>query len=145
MRETNARAVVSDEASLVAADVVGGAAFGWDTAARLEGMRTASATLPGITAAAVVVEAPGNLDVRRVHAWVKGLHHVDDGRLLRIQGVVGVAGSDHRLLCQGVGTSVEFETGEPWEESPRVTRLLVSGRGLDRDVLGSSLRECSSA
>jgi len=143
--ETNTAAAVSDEALLRPTDVVGGRAFGWDAAARLEGMRTVSQTLPGITTAAAVVEAPGNLDVGRVHAWVKGLHHVDDGRLLRIRGVIGIAGCDNRLLCQGVGTSVEFETGEPWGTAPPVTRLLVSGRGLERDALGSSLQECSSA
>ena len=58
----------------------------------------------------------------------------EDG-VLRIKGVVAVAGRDARLVVQGVGERLETYYDRPWaREEPRTTRLVVIGlKGLARD------------
>ncbi|MGQ0743527.1 MAG: GTP-binding protein [Acidimicrobiales bacterium] len=91
----------------------------------------------------VTVTVPGDLDACRVRDWVRTLHHANDGRLLRIRGVVAVAGHDRRVVCRGVGTFVEFDTGDPWGEEARSTTLVVAGRGLPAGDLHRSLAACA--
>lgn len=143
--ETNPLASILDEEEVHPPAMVGHRSFSLEAAADIEHVGPTSPTLPGLTTAGVVIEVAGDLDVGRMHDWVKGLHHVGSGRLLRLRGVMAVRDEDRRLLCRGAGTFVDFDEGEPWDDARRVTRLLVASRGMVAEQLRSSLQDCVCA
>ena len=62
--------------------------------------------------------------------------------VLRLKGVVAVAGRPARLILQAVGPRVETYFDRAWRpDEARVTRLVVIGqRGLDHEAVGADLR-----
>jgi G3E family GTPase len=67
------------------------------------------------------------------------------GRLLRMKGILAVAGVEERMILQGVADLVEVTFGPPWGETPRASRLVVVGFGLDRVALGDAFASCSAS
>ena len=64
------------------------------------------------------------------------------GRLFRTKGILAVAGMDDRMIVQGVADSVEVTFGEPWNDTPRRSRLVIVGYGLDRAELEGGFASC---
>ena len=66
------------------------------------------------------------------------------GRLLRLKGVLAVAGMDERMILQGVADQVEVSFGAPWDDAPRHSRLVLVGFGLERAVLAVGFAACAA-
>lgn len=76
-------------------------------------------------------------------AWLQRLV-VEQGKdLLRAKGIVDLAGSDRRLVFQGVHMMMDTELTRPWlEGEARDSRLVFIGRHLDREEMLQGLRHC---
>lgn len=66
------------------------------------------------------------------------------GRLFRTKGILAVDGLPRRMIVQGVADLVEVDFGEPWEDTPRTSRFVVVGFGLDREALTRTFSECAA-
>ena len=93
----------------------------------------------------VSLSADGELDGERFAAFMEDELARFAGRIFRTKGILAVAGLAQRMIVQGVADSVEIELGEPWAETPRRSRLVVVGFGLDRDELECGFARCAAA
>lgn len=66
------------------------------------------------------------------------------GRIFRTKGIVSVAGMAERMIVQGVADLVEVSFGAPWGDTPRESRLVVVGFGLDPAALETAFLACAS-
>ncbi|MBX3271763.1 MAG: GTP-binding protein [Sandaracinaceae bacterium] len=96
-----------------------------------------------IASVALVVE--GELDEGRFLAWVEEALGDVEGRLLRMKGILAIAGLDVRMILQGVADHAEVDFGAPWEDAPRSSRLVVVGFGLDHEELAAGFAACAHA
>ncbi|KAM3867459.1 zinc-regulated GTPase metalloprotein activator 1 [Diretmus argenteus] len=56
--------------------------------------------------------------------------------VIRLKGIVSIAGKDHQMMLQGVHELYELdETPQLWGEEPEINRLVFIGRNLDKDIL----------
>jgi G3E family GTPase len=66
------------------------------------------------------------------------------GRLFRTKGILAIAGAAERMIVQGVADRMEVSFGAPWGDTPRTSRLVVVGFGLDRAALGAGFAACAA-
>ncbi|KAM6965307.1 zinc-regulated GTPase metalloprotein activator 1 [Aplochiton taeniatus] len=92
----------------------------------------------------VTFEVPGSLEEDVLNVFIQNLLWEKtilnkEGRamnVIRLKGLVSVAGKSHQVMLQGVHELYELdETPQLWGEEPRVNRLVFIGRELDRDSL----------
>lgn len=91
----------------------------------------------------VALSHPGEVEEEAFADFVESTLGDVAGRLFRIKGIVAISGVERRLIVQGVGDGVEVDFGEPWADSPRTTRLVVVGYGLDADELRRGFSACT--
>lgn len=91
----------------------------------------------------VALSIDGELDSERFADFVETELGPVAGRIFRTKGIVAVAGLDTRMIVQGVADSVEITFGEPWASTPRRSRFVVVGFGLDRAALTRGFAACS--
>lgn len=85
------------------------------------------------------------LDRSRFMAWLQRLVVEQGQDLLRAKGIVDLAGSDRRLVFQGVHMMMDTELNRPWAPGEvRDSRLVFIGRHLDRDDLLQGLHHCEA-
>ncbi|RYG86400.1 hypothetical protein EON77_03850, partial [bacterium] len=92
----------------------------------------------------VSLSLDGELDGERFAAFMEDELARFAGRIFRTKGILAVAGLAQRMIVQVVTDSVEIALGEPWADSPRRSRLVVVGFGLDRDALEGSFARCAA-
>ncbi len=85
----------------------------------------------------------GDVDEDRFGDWVESELARFAGRLLRMKGILAVAGLPNRMILQGVADRVEVTFGAPWADAARHCRLVLVGYALDRPALTASFRACS--
>lgn len=92
----------------------------------------------------VTFEVPGDLSEDALNLFVQDLLWEKlflnkDGQpmtVIRLKGLIALAGKDRQVMLQGVHELYELnETPERWEESARVSRLVLIGRNLDKNIL----------
>jgi G3E family GTPase len=66
------------------------------------------------------------------------------GRLFRTKGILAVDGIAERMIVQGVADLVEVTFGEPWGDTPRTSRFVVVGFGLEGESLRVAFRRCAA-
>jgi len=104
---------------------------------------TSPPPVDGARTGSMIFSVAGALDAERLDDWVHALHGAAGERLLRIEGVLSLAGQDRRLLVVGTRTAVRCEPGPPWrQDEPRVSWLRIAGRELELGDLGSTLLAC---
>ena len=91
---------------------------------------------------AVSLSAEGALDDERFGAWVETALGRVQSRILRIKGILAMAGVDHRVILQGVGEGIEVQLGAPWEDAERSSRLVILGLSLDASELEAGFEAC---
>lgn len=64
-------------------------------------------------------------------------------RLFRVKGILAVDDMPERMIVQGVADEVEVTFGEAWADTPRTSRLVVIGFGLDKAALERAFRAAS--
>ncbi len=62
--------------------------------------------------------------------------------VVRIKGVLDIAGSNRPLLLEGVHMLLEGRWLPAWPEGPRRSRLVVAGFGLDGHALAHAFEDC---
>jgi G3E family GTPase len=83
------------------------------------------------------LDSPRPLDPQRFQAWLADVLQTQGTRLYRMKGFLNFAGSDDRIVIQGVHMVVDTSTLGPWGNRPRQTQLVFIGRDLDRDALSA--------
>lgn len=84
----------------------------------------------------------GDLDEDRFAAWVETSLGPLEARVLRLKGILAIAGIDERVVVQGVGTAVEVTLGPPWGDTPRTSKLVLLGLDLDAAALQNAFERC---
>ena len=94
---------------------------------------------------AVCLTLPGELDEERFGDWVEQALSAVEVRLLRIKGILAVAGVESRVVVQGVSEAVEITFGAPWGDTERTSRLVILGLGLDEATLRAGFAACGAS
>ncbi|MGE3621973.1 MAG: GTP-binding protein [Acidimicrobiia bacterium] len=98
------------------------------------------------TTGATLLDVDGELDPDRLEAWIHVLHGAAGARLLRVDGVLALAGDEHRTHVVGCRASLHHEPGAPWAPGEaRRSRLRLAGRDLDLGDLGAQLDACRAS
>ncbi|MBV5279215.1 MAG: GTP-binding protein [Campylobacteraceae bacterium] len=71
----------------------------------------------------------GDLDIKKIGAFMEELVEIYGNDMLRYKGVLSIAGEERRLIVQGVHKVVGFDYGSLWE-SERKSLIVVIGRYL---------------
>lgn len=75
-------------------------------------------------------------------AWLSS-HLARQGQdVLRLKGILDIAGQDRRLVVQGVHMILEGDYISAWPDGPRESRLVLIGRGLDGPALTRAFHAC---
>jgi G3E family GTPase len=81
------------------------------------------------------LESSRPVNLQRFQAWLSEMLQTQGTRLYRMKGFLNFAGSDERIVIQGVHMVVDTTALGPWGERTRRTQLVFIGRELDRDAL----------
>jgi G3E family GTPase len=90
----------------------------------------------------VGITQPGELDPKKLNAWISDLLRTKGNDLYRSKGVLSVKGSDKRLVFQGVHMLFDAKFDRPWGTDPRSNTLVFIGKNLDRDALNRGFQAC---
>jgi G3E family GTPase len=96
-----------------------------------------SATHSGAAIESISLTLAGEVDEERFGEFIEGELAQFAGRILRIKGVVAVAGGEPRMILQGVAGELEVTFGAPFADA-RSSRLVVVGYGLEREQIEAS-------
>jgi G3E family GTPase len=91
---------------------------------------------------AVAITLPGDLDMKRLEAWIGTLLQVKGPDIYRMKGLLSIKGDAKRFVFQGVHMLLDSQPGKPWGAARRVNTLVFIGRKLDRAELEQGLRRC---
>ena len=88
----------------------------------------------GISAFSLAAEQP--LDWLKFHRWLGDLRAAYGDRLLRVKGVLNVAGEEGPIVIHGVQHVFHPPVAlRQWPEGDRVSRLVMIVRDLDRETI----------
>ncbi len=90
----------------------------------------------------VGIELPGEVDPKKLNKWLSALLRDQGADLFRSKGILNIAGSDKRLVFQGVHMLFDSEEEQPWGSRPRLNQLVFIGRKLDRAKLNAGFAAC---
>jgi G3E family GTPase len=93
-----------------------------------------SSTSHGEGIESIALSFDGEVDEERFGDFVEGDLARFAGRILRVKGIIAVAGVPDRMVLQGVADRLAVTFDGPFRAG-RSTRLVVIGFGLDRDAL----------
>ncbi|WP_171115833.1 MULTISPECIES: GTP-binding protein [Streptomyces] len=95
------------------------------------------------TVTSVGIELDGEVDDRRLNAWLGNLLRTKGADIFRSKGILAIAGSSRQYVFQGVHMLLMGEEGAQWRtDEPRRNRLVFIGRNLDRDELERGFADC---
>ncbi|SFU61869.1 GTPase, G3E family [Polaromonas sp. YR568] len=90
--------------------------------------------------------SPGSLDAARFNTWMNRLVQSDGKNLLRMKGILSLAGEPRRYHFHGVHMLLETTPGKRWLPCERrETQLVFIGRALDARALSEQFRACAVA
>ena len=82
------------------------------------------------------------LDARKVNDWLSYLLQTHGEDILRMKGVLNIAGDERRYVFHGVHMMFDGKPERPWGTAPRASQLVFIGRGLDREELLAGFLGC---
>lgn len=89
---------------------------------------------------AIALKADQALDEAKFDAWLSDLVAQRGGDILRLKGVLDMAGDDRRYIIQGVHMMLEGDYQGAWPpETPRQSRFVLIGRQLHDPSLRASI------
>jgi len=95
---------------------------------------------------AVAIRASGPIDPARFLRWLNRLVQVQGKDLLRIKGIIDMAGESRRYVFHGVHMTLDGRPGKPWgRDEPRMNELVFIGRRLDASALRRGFDDCLAA
>lgn len=91
----------------------------------------------------VVVRPPADLDRDRFFPWLNRFVQAHGRDVLRLKGIVALAGDRRRYVFHGVHMTLDGRPGRPWQpHEPRAGEIVFIGRNLDRQALETGLDAC---
>lgn len=90
----------------------------------------------------VAITIGGDLDPKRLNAWMGELLQTKGPDIYRMKGVLSIRNDPKRLVFQGVHMLFDSQPGKPWGPEPRTNKLVFIGRNLDRGALEAGFRRC---
>jgi G3E family GTPase len=91
----------------------------------------------------VCIESAGAIDGLKVSVWFRAVIAEMGDKLLRMKGVLSLAGDNDQFLLQGVHWDVEGRPGRLWQPGEeRVNRLVFIGRNLDAQAIRRGFDDC---
>jgi G3E family GTPase len=90
----------------------------------------------------VGINLPGDLDPKRLNAWIGELLQTQGPDIFRMKGILSLAGDPRRFVFQGVHMVFDGRPDRPWGAEPRHNALVFIGRHLDRAALEAGFRSC---
>lgn len=90
----------------------------------------------------VTLRADQPLEAEKLLDWLTGHLAAHGADVLRLKGILSIAGESRRLVLQGVHTLLEGDYLSDWPEGSRNSRLVLIGRNLDADGLQHSFAAC---
>jgi G3E family GTPase len=90
----------------------------------------------------VGINAPGDLDGKKLNDWISRLLREKGGDIYRMKGVLAVKGTPKRLVFQGVHMLFDAKFDREWNGSPRQNTLVFIGKNLDRAELTEEFKAC---
>jgi G3E family GTPase len=90
----------------------------------------------------VGITIPGDLEVKRLNAWMSELLQTKGPDIYRMKGVLSIRNDPKRFVFQGVHMLFDGQPGKPWGSEPRTNKLVFIGRQLDRVQLEAGFRRC---
>ena len=90
----------------------------------------------------VGIRQAGDLDGKRLNAWIGELLREKGGDIYRMKGILSVKGSARRLVFQGVHMLFDGKFDREWGSDPRTNTLVFIGRNLDRTALTEGFKSC---
>lgn len=90
----------------------------------------------------VGITIPGDLDPKRLNAWMGELLQLRGPDIYRMKGVLSIRNEPKRFVFQGVHMLFDGRPGKPWGSEPRTNKLVFIGRKLDRAELEAGFRRC---
>jgi Cobalamin synthesis protein cobW C-terminal domain len=90
----------------------------------------------------VGITIPGDLNPDKVNAWIGELVPTQGPDIVRMKGVLSIAGHDRRFVFQGVHMLLDGRPDRPWGRERRENMLIFIGRNLDRGALTDGFLRC---
>ncbi|MBK7450202.1 MAG: GTP-binding protein [Anaerolineales bacterium] len=90
----------------------------------------------------VGITTPGDLDDKKLNAWLGKLLREKGVDIFRMKGVLSIKDEDRRFVFQGVHMLFDGRPERPWGNETRRNSLIFIGRNLDRAELNQSFRDC---
>jgi G3E family GTPase len=90
----------------------------------------------------VGIEMPGAVEQDAFNFWLSGLLRERGPDLFRMKGFLNVKDQPNRFVFQGVHMLFDCDSGEPWNDEPKVNRLVFIGRNLNREELVGGFTSC---
>jgi G3E family GTPase len=96
--------------------------------------------------ASVSLRPEGDLDQTAFFGWLNRFVQAKGADILRIKGIVALAGEARRYVFHGVHMTLDGRPGKPWRPGePRRGELVFIGRNLDAREIAAGLAQCRAA
>jgi len=93
--------------------------------------------------ACIAFRQAGRLAPVAVDRWLSRLVQAKGRDLLRMKGVLDIAGENRRFVFHGVHMTLDGRPGRPWlPDDERLSQIVFIGRDLDRSDLLAGLQSC---
>jgi G3E family GTPase len=91
----------------------------------------------------VAIRCAGALDDTKVNRWLNTLAAEKGRDLLRMKGILHMAGQNRRFVFHGVHMTIDGRPGRPWKPTDeRVNEVVFIGRDLDAGALRAGFEDC---
>jgi G3E family GTPase len=94
------------------------------------------------TVSSVGLHFDGEVDGKRLNAWLSELLREKGIDIFRMKGILAVKGQPDRFVFQGVHMLFDGRPDRPWGREKRANDLVFIGRKLDRAELTEGFRRC---
>ena len=104
----------------------------------------APAAIHDLTVKSVSLRA-GAMNPDLFFPWIQNLTQEKGPDILRLKGIIALAGDEERYVIQGVHMIIEGDHQRPWREGEkRESRLVFIGRDLDGQALREAFEACQA-
>jgi G3E family GTPase len=94
----------------------------------------------------VAIRTTGAMDDARINRWLAELVAASGRDLLRMKGILHIAGQNRRFVFHGVHMTLNGRPGRPWKPTDaRLNELVFIGRHLDEAALREGFDACRVA
>jgi G3E family GTPase len=94
------------------------------------------------TVSSVALSTDRDVSGERFNLWLSVLLREKGTDLFRMKGILNLAGSDRRVVFQGVHMLFDARPDRPWGDRPRRSDVVFIGRNLDREALEQGFASC---